>query len=96
MLRKLVSQGMLQSAYFLIFFVVFIVSSEVISADVIILPWVDNPTATVGNSVTISQGIHSLLQLQVPGLDGETVETVVQKLQQNGCLSFIIGEIVQD
>ena len=59
-------------------------------------PWVDNPTATVATSVTISQGIHSLLQLQVPGLDGETVESIIQKLQQSGCLSFIIGEMVQD
>ena len=59
-------------------------------------PWVDNPTATVGTSVIVSQKIHSLLQLQVPGLDGETVETVVQTLKQNGCLSFIIGEMVQD
>ena len=36
-------------------------------------PWVDNPTATAATSPTVSQAIHSLLHLEVEGLDGERV-----------------------
>ena len=59
-------------------------------------PWVDNPTATVATSPTVSEAIHSLLHLEVEGLDGETVESIIQELQQNGCLSFPIGAFVRD
>ena len=59
-------------------------------------PWVDNPTATAATSDAVSQAIDSLLYLEVEGLDGETVENVIQEFQDNGCLSFLIGDSVRD
>ena len=59
-------------------------------------PWVDNPTATAATSDAVSQAIHSLLYLEVEGLDGERVENVIQEYKNNGCLSFLIGDSVRD
>ena len=59
-------------------------------------PWVDNPTATSGTSAVVSQRMHSLLHLEVVGLDGETIENITQELQKYGYLSFPIGDSVRD
>ena len=59
-------------------------------------PWVDNPTTTAPTSPTITEAIHSVLHLEVEGLDGETVMNIIQELQQNGCLSFPISAFVRD
>ena len=59
-------------------------------------PWFDNPTATAATSAAVSQGIQSLLHSEVEGLDGERVVNIILNLQQNGCLSFLIGDSVRD
>ena len=60
-------------------------------------PWVHNPTATAATSAAVSQGIHSLLHLEVDGLDHEErVVDIILNLQQNDCFSFLIGDSVRD
>lgn len=59
-------------------------------------PWDENPNTTVATSPTVTAGIDRLLILKVPGLNGVTIEEVMEKLQQHGCLSFPFGGPVRD
>ena len=59
-------------------------------------PWVDNPAATAGKSVTVTAGINQFYTLKVPGLNGQTIDEVLEVLRNNSCLSFPFGGPIRD
>ena len=59
-------------------------------------PWVDNYPAYALTSETVTGGINHLFTLKVPGLEGQTIMEVIEKLKSNGCLSFPFGGAVRD
>ena len=58
--------------------------------------YLQNPITTVAKSSTATRGINRLLQLKVPGLDGATVQDILNELQRGNCLSFPYGPSVRD
>ena len=50
----------------------------------------------VYRSRLVTKGINELLALSVPGLDGDTVDDVLQTFRDNGCLTYILGGAVRD
>ena len=59
-------------------------------------PWIGNYPAYAGTSETVTNGINRLFMLKVPGLEGQTIMEVIEKLKSNGCLSFPFGGAVRD
>ena len=59
-------------------------------------PGVDNPPARAGRSVTATAGINKFYTLKVPGLNGQTINEVLDVLRNNGCLSFPYGGPIRD
>ena len=59
-------------------------------------PWIGNYPAYAGTSETVTNGINHLFTLKVPGLEGQTIMEVIEKLKRNGCLSFPFGGAVRD
>ena len=59
-------------------------------------PWEVNPKTTVARSATVTTSIKTFFTLKVPGLGATTIEDVLNKLEQHGCLSFPYGGSVRD
>ena len=59
-------------------------------------PWEDIPTAVISTSETVTSGVYLLFTRAVPGLNGMTIQDVLQKLQEDGCLSFPYGGSIRD
>ena len=55
-----------------------------------------SPMTVFGVSTAVTQRINYVLQWSVPGLGGQTVQDVIEELQNNGCLSFFFEEFLQN
>ena len=58
-------------------------------------PW-DQEPCTVARSTVVTNEMRNLFNLKVPGLNGDTIQDVMDVLLVNNCLSFPFGGSVRD
>lgn len=58
-------------------------------------PW-EEERSTVARSDAVTDGMKVQFNLKVPGLNGDTVQDVMDELLENNCLSFPFGGSVRD